>query len=174
MKYEHVLCNWTLVTSLTMVQWMVEDCQRTSVHGGIVSSASYRESHINSVTHDLDLWYVGSYSISTLNFLTVELKVILNPSDKRPWRSFIIHRTLITSVTVVLFHCSWPLEMINIWWRKVQQSHKDTATRMSIGKTAEPPTVFLISIVLVAYSYYHCVVNFESLSLGVYTFFKRI
>ncbi len=54
-----------------------------------------------------------SEAIAVPDYVTVGLIVIFNPSDQILWRSSTIHRTMVTPVTSVLFHCFRPPESVN-------------------------------------------------------------
>jgi len=92
---------------------MVEDRQRWSAHGArsrvsrITSRISLIQSHL-TLTDDLP------EAISAPDYVTVGLIVILNPSDQKLWRSSTIHRTTVTPVNSVLFHCSRPPETVMV------------------------------------------------------------
>ncbi len=91
-----------------------------SMNGGRPPEAvnKWKESHIahhienllliqSPLTDDL------SEAIAAPDYVTVGLIVIFNPSDQILWRSSTVHRTMVTPVTSVLFHCFRLPESVN-------------------------------------------------------------
>ena len=126
----------TRVMDVTMVLWILDDRQRRCLKYWISPprTCAFRVPNTNIVTCDPHVTPGRLYLPVSLEDLFLEssrenTRIL---SDWTLWRSSRIHRTVVTFVTIVLFHPYWPPEaVLKALDDPYQQGHKESNTHLT-------------------------------------------